>query len=330
MSTFDIHNHGFPKHFLDAVRRGEGERHGIRLVADGKGEVLVRPDGLSYDVQPKRSDHDAQLKELNAAGIDAIALSVLPYFRFFSMGEELAVWASRTINDGLADVQKRYPGRIYGMGMVPLPYGKAAATELTRLTEELGLKSVLVLSNVEGRDMDDPEFLPFFQRAEELQTTILFHPDSTGAFGRMENYWLRNLIGNPMDTTMTVATLIFGGVLEKFPHLKLVFSHGGGAAPCLVGRWRNGHASRPEPREKFSGSIDDMFARLYFDALVYEPKVFKYLVDFAGPDHLLLGTDYSGPMTDLRQVARIREDQDLTAPQRDQILGGNAHRLLGI
>ncbi len=328
--TIDIHNHGYAKKFIDGCRRGEGERYGIRLIRDSKGDVLLRPDGVSFRLQPKRTDYPAQISELATVGIDVIALSTLPYVNFGACDEKTQVWACQRVNDGFAEIQQEYPGRIYGMGMVPLPYGRAAATELTRATQELGLRAVQILSSIEGRNLDDPEFLLFFERAEELQVALFIHPDVRVRRERMDDYYMQNLIGNPVETAVAVASLIFGGVLERFPKLKLVFAHGGGVAPALIGRWRHGHGHRPEPREKFTGSVDEMFSRLYFDTVVYDAHVLGFLVDTFGADHVLLGTDHSGDMSSWKEVPQIGALDFLSEAQKTQILGGNAARLLGL
>jgi aminocarboxymuconate-semialdehyde decarboxylase len=328
--TIDVHNHGYAKKFIDGCRRGEGERYGIRLVPDSKGDVLLRPDGAAFRLQAKRTDYPAQLSELAAVGIDAIALSTLPYINFGACDEKTQVWACQRVNDGFAEIQREYSGRIYGMGMVPLPFGRAAAAELARATRELGLRAVQILSSIEGRNLDDPEFLPFFERAEELQVAVLIHPDVRVRRQRMDDYYLQNLIGNPVETAVAVASLIFGGVLERFPKLKLILAHGGGAAPSLIGRWRHGHGHRPEPREKFTGSVDEMFSRLYFDTVVYDAHVLRFLVDTFGADHVLLGTDHSGDMSSWKEVPQIAGLDFLSAAEKAQILGGNAARLLGL
>jgi len=328
--TIDIHNHGYSKKFIDCCRRGEGERYGIRLIADSTGETLLRPDGVSFKLQPKRTDYSAQLSQLATVGIDTIVLSTLPYVNFIGCEEKTAVWACQQFNDGFAEIQQEYSGRIYGMGMVPLPYGRAAAAELTRANQELGLRAVQILSSLAGRDLDDPEFLPFFERAEELQMLVLVHPDVRVRRERLDKFYLQNLIGNPLETAVAIASLIFGGVLERFPKLKLVFAHGGGVAPSLLGRWRHGHGHRDEPRVKFTGSVDEMFSRLYFDTVVYEPKVLRFLVDTMGADHVLLGTDHSGDMSSWRDTPKIRASDFLTETQKEQILGANAARLLGL
>jgi len=329
-TTIDIHNHGYSRKFFDAVRCGEGERYGFRIVSTEKGEVMARPDGGSYVLQPKRADYPGQLAQLGTAGIDAIALSMPPYVNFVDCDENSNVWACRQVNDGLAEIQREYAGRIYGMGMVPLPYGRAAASELDRAARELGLRAVQIITNYNRRDLDDPEFLPFFERAEELQTLVLVHPHLRSGLTDLNKYYLQNLIGNPVETATAAGSLLFGGVLERFPDLQVVFAHGGGVVPYLVGRWQHGHSHRPEVRTKFTGSVEEAFHRLYFDSIVYKPGVLKFLVDSVGADRVLLGTDYSGDMSCWREVPEIRRAGFLTEEQRDQILGGNAARLLGL
>jgi aminocarboxymuconate-semialdehyde decarboxylase len=138
------------------------------------------------------------------------------------------------------------------------------------------------------------------------------------------------LIGNPVETTTAVGSLLFGGVLERFPRLKIVFAHGGGVVPYLLGRWQHGHSHRPEPRAKFAGSVEEIFQRLYFDSIVYNPGVLDFLVKSVGADHVLLGTDYSGDMSCWREVPAIRSMDSLAAGDKEKILGGNAARLLGL
>jgi len=328
--TIDIHNHGYSKKFIEASRRGDGERYGIRLITDAKGEALLRPDGVLFRLQAKRTDYHAQLSELATVGIDTIVLSTLPYINFGACAEKTVAWACRQINDGFAEIEQQHPGRIYGMAMVPLPYVRASVEELTRAKEELGLRAVQILSNIEGRNLDDPEFLPFFQRAEDLQMTILIHPDVRVRRERMDDYYMQNLIGNPLETAVATASLIFGGVLERFPGLKIVLAHGGGVAPSLIGRWRHGHAHRDEPKAKFTGSVDEMFSKLYFDTVIYDAHVLRFLVDTFGADHVLLGTDHSGDMSSWKDVPEIAKLDFLSAEEKHKVLGGNAARLLGL
>jgi aminocarboxymuconate-semialdehyde decarboxylase len=329
--VIDIHNHGYSKKFFDAVQSGEGERYGLRIGDTPKGRALLKPDGGMHPLQPKRADYAGNLTQLATAGIDAYVLSMPPYVNFVGCDEPTNVWACRQINDGLADIEQEYDGRIYAMGMVPLPFGCAAADELERGARELKIRAVQIITNYGGRDLDDAEFLPFFERAEKFQTMILIHPDLRAGFnGSFKSYYLQNLIGLPVETTTAAASLIFGGVMERFPGLKIVLAHGGGVSPYLVGRWRHGHGHRPEPKIKFTGSPEEMLRRFYFDTMIYEPQVLRFLTDLVGADHIVMGTDYSGDMSAWREVSEISRLEFLAESQKQQILGGNARRLLGL
>jgi aminocarboxymuconate-semialdehyde decarboxylase len=331
MKTIDVHNHGYSRKFFDAVRRGEGERHGLRIASAGNGEALFKPDGGSHPLQWKRADYSGNLAQLAGAGIDAYVLSMPPYVNFAGCDEAANVWACRQINDGLAEVEQEYTGRIYAMGMVPLPFGRAAADELERAARELKIRAVQIITNYAGRDLDDPEFLPFFERAEKLQTLILIHPDlRSGLNSSFKKYYLQNLIALPVETAIAAGSLIFGGVMERFPDLKIVLAHGGGVSPYLIGRWRHGHGHRPEPKVTFTGSTDEMLRRFYFDTMVYEPEVLQFLTELMGAERILMGTDYSGDMSAWREVPQIGRLEFLSSSQKQQILGGNTARLLGI
>ena len=187
-----------------------------------------------------------------------------------------------------------------------------------------------VITNYSGRDLDDPEFLPFFEKAEETQTLILIHPDLRAGFSDLNRYYLQNLIGLPVETTTAAACLIFSGIMERFPNLRILLAHGGGVSPYLSGRWRHGHGSRPEPKVKFTGNVEEMFQRFYFDTMIYKPKVPKVLTEAVVADRVFMGTDYSGDMSAWREVPEIAKVEFLTESQKQQILGGNATRLLGL
>ncbi len=328
--VIDIHNHGYSKRFFDAVRRGDGDRYGLRIGVSAKGEALLKPDGGSHPLQPKRAEYDKNLAQLGTAGIEGFVLSMPPYVNFVGCDEKTNVWACRQINNGLAEIEQNYPGRIWGMGMVPLPFGRAAAEELERAARELNLKSVQIITNYAGRDLDDPEFLPFFEKAEQTQTMILIHPDLRAGFNTLNRYYLQNLIGLPVETTTATACLIFGGIMKRFPKLRILLAHGGGVSPYLSGRWRHGHGNRPEPKVKFTGSVEEMFHRFYFDTMIYEPKVLQFLTEAVGAERILMGTDYSGDMSAWRAVPDLGKVDFLNDNQKQQILGGNAVRLLGL
>jgi aminocarboxymuconate-semialdehyde decarboxylase len=193
---------------------------------------------------------------------------------------------------------------------------------------DLGLRGAQIGSHVQGRNLDDPALEPVWQTASELGAFILIHPQKIAGGDRMNAFYLRNLIGNPLDTTIAAASLVFAGVLERYPNLKFCLSHGGGFAPYQTGRWIHGWNVRPEPQQRLKVSPEASIRRFYFDCILHFEPALHYLVDAFGADHVLLGSDYPFDMGMLDCVKQIRA---FKAPQqvRDTILGTAAAALFG-
>jgi aminocarboxymuconate-semialdehyde decarboxylase len=181
------------------------------------------------------------------------------------------------------------------------------------------------------REPDQPEFFPFWEAAQSLEALVFVHPhDVIARQTRFKRYYLNNLIGNPLDTSIAVASIIFGGVLDRFPRLKLCFGHAGGFAPWIRGRWRHGQQVRPEARERGAEHpFDDYFGQLYFDTVIHDEENLAYMIRSLGADRVLHGTDYPADMGNWQQVPVIRGFDWLSEDEKAAILGGNALRLIG-
>src|SRR5437763_8960580 len=169
---------------------------------------------------------------------------------------------------------------------------KLAADELRHAMGKLGLRGVHIGSNVAGKNLDDPELEPVWATAAELGAFILLHPINVAGADRLSSYYLTNLIGNPLDTTIAAACLVFSGVMERHPQLKICLAHGGGFVPYQAGRLVHGWQVRTEPKRKLTKPPTDSLKRFYFDTIVHSKEALEFLVDTAGADQVLLGSDY--------------------------------------
>jgi len=275
----------------------------------------------------KLASIDDHIADMDATGVDIQAISPSPGQYYYWAAPELGLDAARMVNDGMAEAVARHPDRLVGMGTVPLQSAELAVRELRRLTGELGLRGVEISSNVDGRELADPEFRPFFAAAEELGVLVFMHPLGFTHGQRLSEHYFNNLIGNPLESTIAVGHLIFGGVLDDHPGLKLCVAHGGGYLPGYIGRMDHAFRAREDCRQHIHREPSSYLRQLYFDTLVFDRRELKYLVETYGADHLMMGTDYPFDMSEADPVGFHSE---LSEADREKILGGTAARLLGL
>jgi aminocarboxymuconate-semialdehyde decarboxylase len=204
-----------------------------------------------------------------------------------------------------------------------------AAAELRRAMTSLGLRGAMIGSNVGGKNLDDPSFEPLWAAAAELDAFFMIHPGNVAGMDRLRSYYLNNLIGNPVDTTIAAACLIFGGVLERHPNFKPVMVHGGGFTPYQGGRWVHGWHVRPEPKVHLKHSPEKYLDRFRYDTICHSKPSLEFLIATAGADRVFLGSDYPYDMGMMDCVQHVRS-LDIAAADRDAILGGHAASLLGL
>jgi aminocarboxymuconate-semialdehyde decarboxylase len=345
----DIHNHGIPIGFVERVRE-DGARFGWTLrtpTAERPAETakdiyypegteeLTTPEGGTSDLRPRRSDEAVRQAELAEAGIDICMESLTPRMMAYNQEPMAAAWSAAAINDGFAENMKAWPDRIIGVGHVPLGYPDAAAAELHRIVEDHGMNCVMIGSSVQGRDLDDPDLDPFWAAAEGLGSLVFVHPTSVakhtpGLKERLTPYHLVNCVGNPLETSIAITKIIFGGVLDRFPNLKLCFAHAGGYAPWIRGRWRHAHEVRKETKVNgVTKPFDHYFEKLYFDTVIHDEGALSWLIDMVGAEHVIHGTDYAADMGDWHQRSVIEGLPGLSQTDKDNILGGNVLRLIG-
>lgn len=273
-------------------------------------------------------DLERRLQDMAASKVDVQVLSVCPQTFVYAQPPALAAAFARIQNEQLAKLVKARPDRFLAIATLPMQAPKLAADELRHAVRTLGLRGAQIGSNVAGKNLDDPALEPVWATAAELDAFILLHPINVAGVDRLSSYYLNNLIGNPLDTTIAAACLVFSGVLERHPSLKICLAHGGGFVPYQAGRFLHGWHVRKEPKSKLPKPPTESLGRFYFDTIVHSKDVLEFLVGNAGVDRVLLGSDYPFDMGMPDGVLQVR---GLSIPAGDQssILGGRAKALLG-
>jgi aminocarboxymuconate-semialdehyde decarboxylase len=329
--NIDLHCHSFPQPYVSLLRR-EGTVGDVTLVTGEAGteHLLVEGGKQKLPLTARMCSPASLLTAMDDARVDLAALS--PASTMFHYGAEApaAQRVARALNEGFAAMSLDSPEHLTFFATVPMQHPALALTELDYAVRELGAAGVAIATNVQGANLDEPEFLPFFERVHEYELTLFIHPAHVAGADRLSRYYLANLIGNPVDTSIAVASLIFGGVMERLPRLKVVLCHGGGVVPCLRGRWRHGTQVRPEPGRAISQPPDRYIERLYFDTITHDAETLRFLLDTTSDDRIVLGSDYPFDMGDPRPVDSVEAVSPMSESSRQKILGGNAARLLGI
>jgi aminocarboxymuconate-semialdehyde decarboxylase len=230
-------------------------------------------------------------------------------------------------NDSLAAVVRQHPTRFHALGSVMLQDVPSAVRECERI-QKLGLRGVEIGSNVNGATLDEARFWPFYEAAEALDLAILIHPANVAGKERMADYHLRNLIGFPFDTTLTAAKLIFSGILDRFPGLRLCLGQAGGFLPYIVGRLDAGFHARPECRRNITQPPSAYLRRFYYDTIIHSPSSSRFPVEVVGSDRVMLGTDFPFDMGAISPVAEIDRQATFTAEQREQVFHRTAAEFL--
>ena len=271
-----------------------------------------------------------RLKDMDEMGLDMQLIMPPPPQCYFTVPVEIAVKATRVLNDGIAEYVAKTPDRFVALGTVPLQDGNEAAAELERAMKTLGFKGVQILTNVGGKELSDPAFAPFWAKAEALGALVVIHPNGFTEGQRLSRFYFNNVVGNPFDTTVALHYLIFDGVLERHPKLKILAVHGGGYLAGYSGRIDHAWGARSDVHGTLPKPPTSYLKQVYFDTVVFTPHQLEYLVKMFGADHILMGTDYPFDMADYDPVGHVTGTASLDEKTVAAIVGGNAKRLLGL
>ena len=278
----------------------------------------------------RMTKYDERLADLDAMGLDMQLVMPAPPQCYYAVPVDIAVKAARMVNDGVAAYVAGKPDRFVALGSVPMPDGAEAAKELERCMRQLGFKGVQILTNVVGKELSDPAFAPFWKKAEELGALVLIHPIGFTEAKRLARFYFNNVIGNPLDTTLALHYLIFDGVLERHPNLKILAVHGGGFLPAYAGRIDHAWGARSDAHGTLPHPPTSYLKKIYFDSVVFTPHQLAELVRQYGVDHIIMGTDYPYDMGEYDPIGHLASVDTLDQSSIAAIAGGNAKRLLGI
>ncbi len=280
----------------------------------------------------KLSDIATRLKDMDRMGIDVQIVSPSPSQYYYYADADFGLELSRASNDRIAEIVASTPDRFAGMCTVPLQNPKMAVKELERCVKKLGMRGVEICTNVNGIDLADKRLGldKFFAKAEELGTVIFMHPMGFTHADRMTDHYFNNIIGNPLESTLAVSHLIFGGVLDRFPKLKFVVAHGGGYLAHYRARMDHGWKARPDSSTIIKKKPSSYLKKFYFDTITFDTGMLESLIDLYGAKHVLMGSDYPYDMADDTPVQSVQSVESLNAADRQLILGGNSARLFNL
>jgi aminocarboxymuconate-semialdehyde decarboxylase len=323
----DIHSHVIPDRIVAAIAANP-KRFRARIEGEGASRKIIHDQGYVYPLFEEFRQVEAKLDSMDRKEIDISVISPAPPMFYYWADADLALEVAGLVNDGVADMVGARPARLRGMATVPMQHPDAAVAELERVVRNFGFKAVEIGTSIEGAQLAEERFRPLLRRASELNVFVFAHPYYVGAKAGLENYYLTNLIGNPLDTTVMLANLMFSGRLDELPDLKIVLAHGGGFIPYQIGRLVHGHSVRSEANGISRSSPKDLLKRIYFDSLVFEPQALRYLIDLVGADHVCIGTDAPFDMADDNPKATIDAVPGITPLERQCVCCGTALKLL--
>jgi aminocarboxymuconate-semialdehyde decarboxylase len=327
----DIHTHILPKEWPD-LKKKYGYGGWIHLDHHKTGCARMMKDSQFFrEVGSNLWDPEIRCNEYDTFGIDVQVLSTVPVMFSYWAKPEHALDLSKLLNDHIASIIDDQPGRFIGLGTLPMQDPSLAVSELERCVKELGLSGVQIGTNINGLNLNDDSLFEVFESAESLNTAIFIHPWYMMGEKEMNQYWLPWLVGMPAETSRAICSMIFGGVFERLPNLRVAFAHGGGAFPATIGRIDHGFNVRPDLCAINNDKLPSTYlGKFWVDSLVHDRTALSYLISKIGMEKIALGTDYPFPLGELEPGSLINKMNDLSADNRDMLFSRNALNWLGI
>lgn len=320
----DFHNHFYPPEYVEAIQKGPSN---VKMTFDEDNNPLLHYPGDYNILVPEHRDIDFREDALRKEGIDMQILT------FTTPGTQIetperSVELARIVNNSFAKIKKDRSSRFTALATLPMNDVDASINELERAFGELGFKGVMLYSNINGIALSNQRFWPLYRKANDLNAVFYIHPNFPVGVEAMTDYWLMPLVGFTFDTTLAAAKLVFSGVAERFPEIRWVLAHLGGAIPYLTERLDRGYFAFKECREQIIQPPSEYLRKFYYDSVNFDVRALQLAVDFAGADHILAGSDYPHQIGSLEKMVESIQNLNISPEEKTGILGGNAKKLL--
>lgn len=325
----DIHTHIMPEKMPNWTEKfGYGEF--IHLEHRNCEACMIKGDKLFRVVEENCYQPEARLKDMEETDVNMQVLSTIPVlFNYWAKPAD-GLETSRFLNDHIAETVSKESHHFIGLGTVPMQDVDLAIKEMERCMKELKMPGLEIGSNINGKNLSDESFFPFYEAAEKMDCSLFIHPWEMMGSDQMEKYWLPWLVGMPAETSRAICSMIFGGVFEKFPNLKVAFAHGGGSFPMTIGRIEHGYKVRPD-LVAVDNPINprNYLGKFWVDSLVHDRKAMEFLIDLMGEDFICLGSDYPFPLGE-HKPGKLIAKMDLGKKVTNKLLYKNAVEWLGL
>jgi len=326
MTIIDFHNHFYPPQYIEALQSGPSN---IKVSFDSENNPLLHYPGDYNIIVREHTDIDFRAEVLKEAGVDKQILTFTTPGTHIEPPER-SVELARMVNDSFAKIMDEHQDHFTALATLPLNDPQTSVVELERTFKDLGFRGVMVYSNINGTALSDQSFWPLYEKANDLNAVFYIHPSFPVGVEAMTDYWLMPLIGFTFDTTLAAAKLVFSGVAEKFPQIRWVLAHLGGAIPYLAERLDRGYFAFKDCREHIDKPPSEYLKDFYYDTVNFDLKALQLAVDFAGADHLVAGSDYPHQIGSLEKMVSSIEKLNISSKNKEAIYGANASKLLEI
>ena len=328
--VIDIHTHILPKDLPDLEKKF-GYGGWIRLDHNSNGTANMIKDGEQFRVVKCNCwDPVARLDDCQESGVSLQVISTIPVMFSYWAQPKHTYLLSRLLNDDIANVVQNHPKRFVGLGTIPMQDEKLAVKELERCIQDLRFPGIQIGSNINGKNLSSQKFFPIFEAAADLGSCIFVHPWNIMGKNQMEKYWLPWLVGMPAETSRAICSMIFSGIFEKLPNLRVAFAHGGGAFPATIGRIQHGYDSRPDLCA-IDNNVDptDYLGKFWIDSLVHDFDMLEFLLKKVGNKKIALGSDYPFPLGE-KMPGLLIKNSNLSKTTKENLLYKNALDWLAI